>query len=76
MLQKVSFSESSDEVLVEAVGDYNSEHGHKANDQPAGEGTNYQWTWEQTEVVMQGVRNGQNPTVIMRTLKTLNSDIP
>ena len=25
---------------------------------------------------MQGVRNGQNPTVIMRTLKTLNSDIP
>ena len=49
-----------------------SEHEHEAYNEPVGEGTNYQWTTEQTQIVMDGVRNGQNPTTIMISLKPKN----
>ena len=66
---RVRYSESSDQVFVEGVGE---DHTHElmADYQPGPGNENYlRWTAAQTKVVMTGVMNEASPTVIKRLLR-------
>ena len=66
---RVRYSESSDQVFVEGIGE---DHTHElmADYQPAPGNENYlRWTEAQTKVVMTGVMNEASPTVIKRLLR-------
>jgi len=67
---QVNYSNSSDNVLVETVG----EHEHEAlADENVEQNRKYlKWTDEQTKVVLEGVKHNLDPTNIRRALKDSN----
>ena len=66
---RVTFSNSTDLVYIEISGS-NHVHEEKVDDTENTGRTNYQWSSEQTKIVMTGVQSGLSPTIIMRNLQS------
>ena len=66
---RVTFSNSTESIYIERTAS-NHLHEEIVRDEDDTEGKrNYRWTKEQTKLVMDGVRDGLTPTIIMRILQ-------